>query len=70
MKVETYLVKCECTRVYLFACTCVRHVRYANEYVVCADRYRGVEVGLLILRWFGNRNVRLDRLACLNIEFR
>ena len=32
MKVETHLVKCECTRVYLFACTRVRHVRYSNEY--------------------------------------
>ena len=32
MKVETYLVRCECARVYLFACTRVRHVRYSNEY--------------------------------------
>ena len=32
MKIETYLVRCECTRVYLFACMRVRHVRYSNEY--------------------------------------
>ena len=58
MKVETYLVKCECPRVYSYACTRVKHVRYTNQYA-CRGYYTRSYATKHMCR-LSSGNVRVD----------